>query len=304
MKFRTFCLSFAVAFAASVFAAAAFAQAPSDGPVDGQLVRLDAKKLWRFGFLQNAPLVSAQHLAGHVFSASISPDGSQAVMFERGLPKQPNILHRWADGKTSKLLESREVSGYIEWTADDQVDIRQMDAPFFREGAKLRYQVTGKPQLKARLPLADRKFVVYDHDDVIILESKQTRTLQAISDPAADRYFAPVLSPDERFVAFCGLKTGVLVFDIEANAVVFIGAHGTEPAFSPDGRYLVYADTRDDGHAFTQGNLVLVDLKNRNYRVLANPGNEIRLRATLSRNAEFVAYTTAAGDAYRAQIKK
>ena len=154
------------------------------------------------------------------------------------------------------------------------------------------------------LPHADSQFVVYDHDDVIILESKKTRTLQAISDPAADRYYAPMLSPDERFVAFSGLRSGVLVFDIEANAIVFIGSHGTDPSFSPDGRYLIYADTRDDGHAFTQANLVLVDLHKRTYRILANPNHEIRLRASLSRNAEFVSYTTIDGDAYRAKIDK
>ncbi len=306
MKFKSLCLACAAALATAVFAAAAFAQtpAPSDGPIDGQLVRLDVKKLWRFAFLPNAPLLETQHIGKGVVASSISPDGSQAVMFERGKPHEPNILHRWANGKTTQILESHDVSSYIEWSGNDQIDIRETHAPFFRDGSKLRYEVSAKPKLKTQLKLADSQYVVYDHDDVIILESKKTRTLQAISDPAADRYYAPMLSPDERFVAFSGLHSGVLVFDIEANAVVFIGSHGTDPAFSPDGRYLIYADTRDDGHIFTQGNLVLVDLHNRNYRVLANPNKEIRLRATLSRDADFVSYTTIDGDAYRAKIDK
>ena len=305
MKFKSLCLACAAALAASVFAAAAFAQpAPSDGPIDGQLVRLDVKKLWRFAFLPNAPLLDSQRIGKGIITSSISPDGSQAVMFERGKPQEPNILHRWANGKTNKILESRDVSSYIEWADDHQIDIRETNAPFFRDGAKLRYEVSAKPKLKTRLPHADSQFVVYDHDDVIILESKKTRTLQAISDPAADRYYAPMLSPDERFVAFSGLRSGVLVFDIEANAIVFIGSHGTDPSFSPDGRYLIYADTRDDGHAYTQANLVLVDLHKRTYRILANPNHEIRLRASLSRNAEFVSYTTIDGDAYRAKIDK
>ena len=298
MKIRTLFGAIATVFAACV------AQAPTDGPVDGQLVRLDAKKLWRFAFLQNVPIQQTQQIGSHVMSASISPDGSQVILFERTQPHQPNILHRWADGKTAKILESHDVSSYIDWIGDDQIDIREMSAPFFRDGGKLRYEVSAKPRFKTRLPYADSDFVVYDHDDVIILESKKTRTLQAISDPAADRYFAPILSPDERFVAFSGLRTGVLVFDIEANAVVFIGANGTDPAFSPDGRYMVYTDTRDDGHVYTQGNIVLVDLKRRTYRILANPNDEIRLRATISRNAEFVSYTTINGDAYRAKIDK
>ena len=98
-----------------------------------------------------------------------------------------------------------------------------------------------------------------------------------------------------------GLTTGVHVFDIEQNAVVYIGEKGTDPSFSPDGRYLIYAVTTDDGDDFTSGNLVLIDLKTHSRRTISNPSKEIRLRGSISYDAQFVAYETTKG-VFRAKI--
>lgn len=283
----------------------AFAQDnPIGTPIDGQMIRLDAKKMWRFAYLPNVKLQNAVQIAKDMSFPSISPDGSRVVMFKKD-EVLGNSLQEWkADTREMReLVRGENVSNFVTWDDNSTVLMRERSKPFFRDGAHLRYDIAPKKvSLRDRRPLAEATFVAYDQDDVIILESKKTKTLQAISDVHADRYYAPVVSPDERFVAFCGLSSGVYLFDIEANAVVFIGNHGTSPSFSPDGRYLIYTDARDDGSNITSGDLVLLDLNNRSYRFISNPDGELRIHGTLSRDAAEIAYMLDDGTIMKAEL--
>ena len=301
MTLKKCLLSIACAAGCLIFAASAFAVPPKDG----QLVKLDAEQLWHLSYLANLPVQNATQIADHFTNPSIAPDGKHVVLFERGLPGEPNILHEWSadTGKLQERIRSHEVSNFITWDDDQNFSVRERAKPFFREGAKLKYNRSLKElKLQERKPLVESNYVVYDQDDVIILESKKTQTLQAISDPAMGRYFAPILSPDEKFVVYSSLNSGIFLFDIEANAVVYIGAHGSVPTFSPDGRYLIYANTSDNGHDYTRGDLIMLDLKLKTYRVIANPKSEIRLNATLSKDAREIAYETVDGKIFRGEL--
>ena len=282
----------------------ASAQSPS-APVDGDMVALQADKLWKLSYLANAPIKEVTKIADDMQYPSISPDGTKVLMFQNGGFQKPHKLLQWSDENpvAEELFSDIEVSGYVTWQTDDDFTMREHSAPFTRAGADRHYSLAKKaPQLKLRRLHKESRLLAYDADDVIILENADNQTLQAISDVRTDRYFGPVVSPDGRFVAFTGLSTGVHVFDVAANAVVFIGSHGTAPAFSPDGRFLVYANTRDNGHEITSGELVLVDLDAHAYRYIANPNHEIRLRATLSQGAAFVSYQTDNNSIFRAKL--
>ncbi len=273
-------------------------------PVDGQMIRLDAKQMWRFSYLPNLKLLDSVEIAQDMAYPSISPDGSRVVMFKKD-ELNGNSLQEWKlnSKEMRELVRGDDVSNYITWDDNMTLSMRERSKPFFRDGAKLRYNIEPqKVTLRDRKPLAEASFVAYDVDDVIILESKKTQTLQAISDSHADRYYAPVVSPDERFVAFCGLTGGVYLFDIDQNAVVFIGNHGTSPAFSPDGRYLIYTTSRDNGHNVTSGDFILIDLDKRSYRYISNPNKEIRVSATLSRDASEIAYSCEDGKIFKASL--
>ena len=291
-------LGFAVFSATPVFAQPA-------KPVDGNMVKLQIDKLWKISYLPNAPVKVVSQIAADLQSPAISPDGSHVLMFKRGNPGNPHHLLHWSleTPVTEEILTDTELSSHVTWQNDDEFSVREHTAPFFRNGAVRQYRIATKsPTLKKRSPHTDARSLADDADDVIILENAENQTLQAISDIRTDRYFAPIVSPDARFVAFTGLTTGIHVFDIAQNAVVFIGSHGTAPAFSPDGRFLVYANTRDNGHEITSGELVLVDLDTHTYRYISNPNHEIRIRASLSNGAAYIAYQTDDDRIFRAQL--
>ena len=274
-------------------------------PIDGDMVKLQIDKLWKIAYLANAPVAEAQQIATGLESPAISPDGSNVLIFKRGNIGEPHHMLQWsADApEVSEILTDTELSSYVTWQSDQAFSVREHSAPFLKSGADRHFDIAQKaPVMKQRKLHKDAKLVAYDADDVIILENAANQTLQAISDIRADRYFAPIVSPDNRFVAFSGLTTGIHVFDVEQNAVVFIGSHGTSPSFSPDGRYLVYANTRDNGHEITSGELVLVDLNAHTYRNISNPNHEIRVRASLSRDAAYISYQTDDNRIFRAKL--
>lgn len=274
-----------------------------DQPIDGQMVKLNAKKLWRMTYLHNTQLHNIQTVAKNFSHPSISPDGNTIVMFERGKPGEFNALHQWTPDSLNEIMRDENVSTYVNWEDTTHFSMRERAKPFERDTKHLKFNLKNKkPTLKSIQQNQDNAFVVYDADDVIILESKKTKTLQAISDIRSDRYYAPVLSPDQKFVAFNGLSSGVHLFDIEANAVVFIASKATSPAFSPDGKFLIYAVTSDNGHEVESGDFVIINLQKRTYQYISNPNQEIRIRATLSQNAEFISYQTKDGEIFRAQL--
>ncbi len=303
MKFKAlipvFCASFLF------FAGVSSAQEVQKNlPVDGQMVRLDAKRLWKMSGLPNIPMQNVEKIAENMRYPSISPDGRRVVTFVKHEDGR-NALHEWNKDSREirEIVRHEEVSNFVTWDKSGLLNMRQRSNPFFRDAVQFRYDVTPhKLSLRDKKPITEATFTAYDDDDIIILESKKTQTLQAISDIRADRYYGPVVSPDERFVVFNGLTSGVHLFDIEANAVVYIGSRGTSPAFSPDGRYLIYAQTADDGHEVTSGDLILVDLDKHSQRVISNPNHEIRLNATLGNNAQTIAYATSDGTSWVATL--
>lgn len=304
MKFKTLILVLCCVVSALFVTAAGAQELAKNPPVDGQMVRLDANRLWKMSSLPSIPMHDVVKIADNMRYPSISPDGRRVVMFVRNDDGQ-NSLHEWNKDtrEIREIIRHEEVSNYVTWDKSGLLNIRQRSKPFFRDAVQLRYEVTPqKFALRDKKRMIESTFAAYDEDDIIILESKKTKTLQAISDVRADRYYSPVVSPDERFVVFNGLTSGVHLFDIEANAVVYIGSNGTSPSFSPDGRYLVYAQTADDGHEVTSGDLILVDLDKHSRRVISNPNREIRLNATLGNNAQSIAYATSSGTSWMASL--
>ncbi len=70
-----------------------------------------------------------------------------------------------------------------------------------------------------------------------------------------DRFFDPVLSPDGTRVVFVGLATGIHVMEIDGGELAHLGP-GTRPTWTPDGRWVLFERTRDDGQRMTSGQLM------------------------------------------------
>jgi len=96
-----------------------------------------------------------------------------------------------------------------------------------------------------------------------------------------DRYFAPSLSPDGKLVVFTGLSTGIHVARVVDGGEVFAD-EGTNPSWSPDGRFIAYDRTRDDGHVLTAGDIFIVSVGDWRVADLTGTADRIELRPVFS----------------------
>ena len=119
-----------------------------------------------------------------------------------------------------------------------------------------------------------------DDDRVHFRDGHTTRVISR----DGDRYLAPQLSPDGRYVVYWGLSTGLWLHRVADGARVALG-EGGHPRFDPSGRALVFERTTDDGHALVSGALFVARLDDGQIRVapLATRRDGIARMPSLSR---------------------
>ncbi len=182
------------------------------------MIALDAANMWTISDVPEAKLTEISKISTNTKFPSISPNGDKVVLFSPEKGETPKRLIQWSRHEKTdhEIMRGQDVSTYVTWDDADNISMRQADKPFFHDGQMLKLKLGNKKAtLRAKKRLSESKYFTYDADDIIILVRKDTETLQAISDTSADRYYSPMLSPDEKFVVFNGLTTGVHVFDIE-----------------------------------------------------------------------------------------
>lgn len=297
-----------------IAALAAFMVAPvmasaqvSAEPQNGDLVRLNPSNFWKVSQEADLQVTDQVKIADGLHSPTISPDGSRVVLSMLGkAPGENSKLFQWNSTAASSpelIMEGVDVSNYVTWTDNDSFYVRERFAPFFENGRKLNFKAEGKrAAFRDRRTLHEDPVVVFDADDVIVM--KHNNKLLAISDVTIDRYSGPMVSSDQNYVVFSGLTTGVNLYDIRNNGVVFQDAKGSRPSFSPDGKYLVYTETADDGHVLTRGDIIIFDIHNKKRMKLSNPTHEIRIQGSLSRKADFIAWENVNGESFKARLNK
>ena len=122
MKWFQFVLALSCIASSAAFLPSAFAQDAQ--PRDGEMVKIRFDALWKLQYLPNAPVRDVAVIVRDVKSPSISPDGSQVVMFKRGLDGEPNALSRWSRGDVQTIVRDEQVSMFITWN-DEKTIIRR-----------------------------------------------------------------------------------------------------------------------------------------------------------------------------------
>ncbi len=273
-------------------------------PENGAMVRLNRDHFWSLKQSADIKVADQVQIADGLRTPVISPDGKSVILTQPSRSMgEVGKLYQWTEisSKAELVLESPDISSHVTWTDNDHFYVRERTAPFMERGQKLNFSITNqKAAFRSRMTLHDRAVIVYDAEDIIIM--KRNHKLLAISDITIDRYSGPKVSSDEQFIVFSGLTTGVNLYDINQNEVVYQDAKGSDPRFSPDGKYLIYNETSDDGHVITQGDVVIVNLRTQMRMRVANPNHEIRLHASLSNNARYIAWENINGETFRARL--
>jgi dipeptidyl aminopeptidase/acylaminoacyl peptidase len=108
--------------------------------------------------------------------------------------------------------------------------------------------------------------------------------------PGSDRFFDPQLSPDGALLAVVGLASGLHVVDVDSGLALYHAPGGTHPSWSPDGLWLLFERSADDGHALTEGDLWALSIVDGDQIRLTHTPDAIELHPAVSPDGRQLAY--------------
>ena len=231
---------------------------PALSPPDGRWIAV-TRSNWRGIWLMNPDGTGLRQLTGDPgagYRFAWSPDGTQiAYRTERRTDGQRHFAIRVADagnGQTEELTEFQRYLGIPHWVLGDGTLAFETD----REGTLAQALVVGliAPQPKEAAP---HRVATTSRDLRIWISEADGSDRRPVSG-TGERCFDPILSPDGIMIGYSVLSGGgrIAVARTDGTAGSDLG-YGSNPSWSPDGRYLVFEVTEDDGHVITGSDLFI-----------------------------------------------
>lgn len=190
-------------------------------------------------------------LEGEFADVTLSPDGESVALSHPGYDRLSVIA---AAGGEAREVATGERSGFE--------PVWQLD------GRALGVRVAGQTstavpiravglngETSAPVALPQRARVRVSEEGSIVL--RQTDGSEETIAPPGDRYFAPRISANERWVVFQGLSTGLYLYETRRGETYHLG-DGSHARF--DGERMVFERLADDGHEITSGDIFIADL--------------------------------------------
>jgi Tol biopolymer transport system component len=138
-------------------------------------------------------------------------------------------------------------------------------------------------------------FAYQENGQIFITVNGTTRQLTK----GDDEYFLPRISPDGRKVLYEGMAGDHLyITDIESGQTISV--QGSDGAWSPDSKYIIYELTQDNGYKIVSSDLYIADLTGQVLQ-LTNTPKIIELRPSWSSAGNLIAFE-ANGAIYIAEI--
>jgi Tol biopolymer transport system component len=198
--------------------------------------------------------LTADRGAGYRFTWS--PDGRQiAYRAEKMVNSRRFFSIRIVDAETGHIEEMTDFQRYLgtpRWVLGDGTVVFETD----RTGTLAQAQVLGLISSDDAGTSRDR--VATTSRDLRIWVSDAYGDQKIPVSAAEERCFDPILSPDGAMVGYSVLSGGgsIVVARTDGSGSVNLG-YGSNPSWSPDGRYLVFEVTTDDGHVITGSDLFI-----------------------------------------------
>lgn len=180
------------------------------------------------------------------------------------------------DGSDIRRISDASGIGYnAHWSPDgNYVVVEEEDGPLY-------YDRSGE-EVDADLVPPQAGPPVYAKDGVLYLQAGVTRSEgDEIVMADEDKYFEPIVSPDESKIAYVGLESGIIIKDLQTQEDVFIG-QGTDICWTPDGDGIIFNYTQDDGERIIDGDIYFASADGNGMENLTNTPGVIERRPNLS----------------------
>lgn len=259
---------------------------PLFSPDDGKILVTSAKYrgLWYLDLNNNSVLQINDH-AGSGYQPVFTNDGEKIFfkknVFEKG--KKYSSLHAYnLKTKKESLIrpESRELM---------QIKIRG-DNLVCRQGSTIQ-QINGKTNNIIKSSNISSAVVFPDGNGLIVEDSKGFRSISPVG---KGHYIWSSVSPDKKRLLFTVAGRGTFITDLNGDLIANLGrAHA--PKWSPDGRWVVYMDDRDDGDRYISSTINVIK-SDASERIILTTGENLAMHPNWSYDGQRIVYHTLEGE--------
>ncbi len=151
------------------------------------------------------------------------------------------------------------------WITNDALGVLQNDK--FQT-----LSVSRKSQITIESTVPQKNISLFSTQGVV---TKQSNAEIELLEPLKGQIFDASFSPNGKTILF--RKPGRGIFALENNAEKLL-AEGEMPAWSSDGKYVVFARTKDDGYRYVSSDIFILDSTNNSELQLTNTPDEIEMR--------------------------
>ena len=248
------------------------------------------KGLWVYE-TENNDIKQLNNKTGAGYQARFSPDGSE-ILFRYNTYQN----HRKFSTLALQNIDSKKTSELVK-------NKRDLSPPHYFEKKSILFNLQNEKQvydLSAKKiksestlskPVSSEPVVYTENSQLIISRNGQEKVLK----PAGQgHYIWGSLSPDKSRILFTVAGKGTYISDLEGKIIAGLG-HANYPNWSPDGRWVVGVQDRDDGHKITHSEIIVVSADGQNKYQLTNTENKIELNPDWSPVENKIVYDTIDG---------
>jgi outer membrane protein assembly factor BamB len=195
--------------------------------------------------LGNLKVIVPKDAKGGFIAPRFSPDGLQLMLSRAGFQ---GIYVVAAAGGTPRLVAEASAIN-ARWTKDGLIGIRQ--------DKELR--VLNLDGTSARTEAVPPESVYCERDRVYAVPENGAAPVPVTDN--SDRFIEPKLCPLHKGVAYIGVETGLYISRADGTGAPRYLGPGEDVSWGPGAAFLIFARTRDDGHALVEGDLYYYDTR-------------------------------------------
>ena len=156
-----------------------------------------------------------------------------------------------------------------------------------------------KPSLNKSGSPAEPLFVCIENKKIALFDDKGKKVLEP---RGTGSYIWPEISPDGQKLLFKKPGDGCYVSDLQGNVLSSLG-NINAPHWSPDGKWVVYMDDRDDGYRLLASEIHIKNIETKEDIQLTDSKERIEIYPQWGADINTIVFATAKGQIYLMQLK-